>query len=363
MSHTRLLVTTDVVGGVWDFSTTLGRALLPLGYDVTLLCVGEPSPAQRETASQAHLEVVSAPLRLEWMAGGLEDLESTQRFVADTARQVRADIVHANEFGSLSAEVALPTVLTVHSDVLTWRAWTLGDDTVPHEWRPYADVVKRALRNADSVVAVSAFLAEAVRTAYGAERSIGVIHNGWDAGRSQPISATRSGTLLAGRIWDAAKNIPLAAEAARGWDAGPILVAGAQAHPDGGQASLPPELTPLGYVSRDELDAHLATAAVYLSPARYDPFGLLPLQAALHGCALLLSDLPSYREVWGDAAAYFPSDDPVALRDAWQRLLGSAELRAQLARRACARAHCFTAAQMAQRYAELYARAARRVAA
>lgn len=363
MSHTRVLLTTDVVGGVWDFATTLGRGLLPLGYDVTLLCIGEPSAAQRDSASEAHLNVVSAPLRLEWMAGGLDNLESTQRLVAETALQIRADVVHANEFGTLSAPLAQPTVLTLHSDVLTWRAWTLGDRTLPHEWRAYADVVKSALRHADSVVAVSAFLAAAVRTTYGAERSIDVIHNGWQAGPSQPLSATRTGTLLAGRIWDAAKNIPLAAEAARGWEVGPVLVAGAQEHPDGGQADLPAELTPLGYLSRARLDAHLASAAVYLSPARYDPFGLLPLQAALHGCALLLSDLPSYREVWGDAAAYFPSDDAAGLRSVWQRVLESAELRGQLARRACARAQRFTAARMAQSYAELYAHAARRVAA
>ncbi|GAC1323942.1 MAG: glycosyltransferase family 4 protein [Chloroflexota bacterium] len=363
MSHARVLLTTDVVGGVWDFALTLGRSLVPLGYELTLLCIGEPSPAQRSAAADARLDVLSAPLRLEWMAGGMDDIAAVHQMVTQTARRMRADIVHANEFGTLSAPLALPSVLTLHSDVLSWRAWTLGHQTVPDEWRAYAGLVRRAVQSADSVIAVSRFQADQVSRAYATDRPIGVIHNGWDAAARQPASGVRTGTLLAGRIWDAAKNIALAAEAARGWDAGPVLVAGAQEHPDGGQAELPDGLTPLGYLTRHELDAHLATSAVYISPAKYDPFGLLPLQAALHGCALVLSDLPSYREVWGDAALYFPTNHAAALRSVWQRILASADLRGELAQRAYARAHRFTAARMATSYAELYRRVAGRVAA
>jgi len=129
-------------------------------------------------------------------------------------------------------------------------------------------------------------------------------------------------TLVAGRIWDAAKNVSLVARAAQGWDPGNVYLAGESAHPDGGRAVIPGPLQPLGQLSRADLDALLRRASIYISPARYDPFGLLPLQAALNGCALLLSDIPSYRELWDGVACFFRADDGVAetLLDAGGRI-------------------------------------------
>ena len=119
-----------------------------------------------------------------------------------------------------------------------------------------------------------------------------------------------------------------------------------------GHAHVPPPLRALGFLERDALDAWLDRADVYLSPARYDPFGLLPLQAALHGCALLLSDIPSYRELWDGAARFFRPDDADDLRRQWQRLLDQPSEAAQRARQ---RARiCYTPARMAAAYAALY---------
>ena len=129
-------------------------------------------------------------------------------------------------------------------------------------------------------------------------------------------------TLLAGRAWDTAKNVDLAMRAAQGWSPGPVYLAGEAHHPESGTpAAIEPPLRALGHLDDDLLGDWLERASIYLSPARYDPFGLLPLQAALHGCALLLSDIPSYREVWGGAACFFRSDSVEDLRGAWQRLL------------------------------------------
>ena len=61
----------------------------------------------------------------------------------------------------------------------------------------------------------------------------------------------------------------------------------------------------------------MAEASIYALPARYEPFGLSALEAALSGCALVLGDIPSLREIWGPAAIYVPADDKVgALRAA-----------------------------------------------
>ena len=56
-----------------------------------------------------------------------------------------------------------------------------------------------------------------------------------------------------------------------------------------------------------------ARAGIYALPAVYEPFGLSVLEAALSGCALVLGDIPSLREIWGDAALFVPPSDHEAL--------------------------------------------------
>jgi glycosyltransferase involved in cell wall biosynthesis len=210
--------------------------------------------------------------------------------------------------------------LTLHSDILSWRRWTLGLSDVPVEWRSYTSLVREALSRADRVAAVSRFLATEVTELYEVHRPVEVIHNGWPVPHVE-FGAREPSTLVAGRVWDAAKNITLVAEAAQGWQPGPVYLAGETGHPDGGQATIPPPLRAMGFLDRADLDTLLRRASIYLSAARYDPFGLLPLQAALHGCALLLSDIPSYREVWGDTATFFRSGDAADLRRQWRAVL------------------------------------------
>jgi glycosyltransferase involved in cell wall biosynthesis len=161
---------------------------------------------------------------------------------------------------------------------------------------------------------------------------------------------------VAGRLWDQAKNIQLAARAAQGWQPGRVLVAGEARHPEtGSHATLEPPLEPLGQLPRYELARWLSLARVYLSPARYDPFGLLPLQAALAGCTLLLSDIPSYRELWDGAAVFFRSDDENDLRAKWSELLDQPEQAAEWAETAAAHAkQRYTAKRMAADYLALY---------
>ena len=65
----------------------------------------------------------------------------------------------------------------------------------------------------------------------------------------------------------------------------------------------------------------LARASIFVHPARYEPFGIAPLEAAMSGCALVLGDIPSLREVWGDAAAYVNPDDADGLRRVLTRLI------------------------------------------
>ena len=68
-------------------------------------------------------------------------------------------------------------------------------------------------------------------------------------------------------------------------------------HPQGGVAALP-LLEALGKLPAAEMKLWFAHAAIYCLPARYEPFGLSVLEAGLSGCALVLGDIPSLREIW-----------------------------------------------------------------
>ena len=81
------------------------------------------------------------------------------------------------------------------------------------------------------------------------------------------------------------------------------------------------------------------------------------LEAARNGCALLLNDIPSLREVWGDAAAYFACDDAVALGKELRHLAAHPSRRRRLAQAAEHRAReRYGRGLMVQRYIAAYAR-------
>ena len=78
------------------------------------------------------------------------------------------------------------------------------------------------------------------------------------------------------------------------------------------------------------------------------------LEAAQAGCALVLGDIPSLRELWGDAAWFVAPGDADGLRYALLRLIGDEPLRHALSRQARRRAERYTPCAMATQYREAY---------
>jgi glycosyltransferase involved in cell wall biosynthesis len=77
------------------------------------------------------------------------------------------------------------------------------------------------------------------------------------------------------------------------------------------------------------------------------------LEAELAGCTLVLGDIPSPREVWGDAAVFVPPDQPDVLAAVLQRLITDVSWREFMAQRA--RALRYTPERMVREYVTLYA--------
>jgi glycosyltransferase involved in cell wall biosynthesis len=128
----------------------------------------------------------------------------------------------------------------------------------------------------------------------------------------------------------------------------PMYVAGETRH-EGSQA--PQRLgsaSLLGRLFQDELLAFFRESAIYVCTSRYEPFGLAPLEAALCGCAVLVRDIPSLREVWKDAARYF--SDPHSLSQLLHEFAEDPDALHAAQRRSQARAQDFTAERMVADY-------------
>jgi glycosyltransferase involved in cell wall biosynthesis len=66
----------------------------------------------------------------------------------------------------------------------------------------------------------------------------------------------------------------------------------------------------LGYVSNDELQYLYQHARLSVYTSRYEGFGIPVLESMGHGLPVVLSDIPIFREVAGDAALFVPLDRP-----------------------------------------------------
>jgi hypothetical protein len=112
-----------------------------------------------------------------------------------------------------------------------------------------------------------------------------------------------------GRLWDEAKGArDLVGAAALLHGTIDVVLAG-PARPPTGEPPFPveaPGVRYAGLLSGDALASLLGRAAIYVASSRYEPFGLAPLEAALAGCALVMTDIPTFRELWDGAAEFYP---------------------------------------------------------
>jgi glycosyltransferase involved in cell wall biosynthesis len=216
----------------------------------------------------------------------------------------------------------------------------------------YRREVDRGLRSADLVVAPTRAMLDCLRRHYGPLGSVRVIASGREASRFPP--RTKEAFVVgAGRLWDEAENLIALDDVARNLD-WPVYLAGEPTHPEGGSVS-PRYARALGRLAPHALAEWLGRASIYAHPARFEPFGLSVLEAALSGCALVLGDIPSLREVWDEAAVFVPPDDRPEIARAIRALCQDATRRSSLAQRCRARALELSPARMAQEYLEAYA--------
>ena len=296
-----------------------------------------------------NLRVLESTYKLEWMSEPWQDVQAAGEWLLDLERRLRPDIVHLNNYAHGALPFSAPKLVVAHSDVLSWWRAVKGE-AAPAHWDRYRAVVSAGVRSADLVVAPSTCALADVIHHYGPLRKTAVVPNGRHISFRQV--AKEPFIFSSGRLWDEAKNINTLAGVASGlpW---PVHVAGDR-HEPGGKAVSFTNVRLVGRLNASQMAERFERAAMYCLPVRYEPFGLSALEAALAGCALVLGDIPSQREIWRDAAVFVEPNDARALQSALQRLIDDPTRRRELADRAQERARQFTALQVASSCLALY---------
>jgi glycosyltransferase involved in cell wall biosynthesis len=347
-----VMMTADPVGEVWAYALNLASSLAALGVRTTLATMGDAMGGpQRDAAARIPgLKLIESRFKLEWMEDPWAELSTAGDWLLGLEERECPDVVHLNGYALAALGWHAPRLAVAHSCVLSWWKAVLGEQAPP-KYQRYRQAVASGLRAADAVVAPTRAMLHSLREHYAAPNRGRVIPNGtslerFSAARKEPF------ILAAGRLWDEAKNLSALAAVAPHlpW---PVYLAGSSEHPDGASRRHEGVRT-LGWLEPGSLRGWMARASIYVLPARYEPFGLSVLDAALSGCALVLGDIPSLREIWQDNAVFVPPDDEQALRRAIERLAHNDSQRHALAAAARVRAESYGAERMGRRYLELY---------
>lgn len=343
-----VLMTADAVGGVWSYALDLAAGLATHGVRTTIAVLGPLPDTDQRAASAAipNCRLIATERPLDWTAASPAEVGAAGQAIGALATEQRPDIVHLNSPALAQAgRFRAPMVGVCHSCVATWwDAAASGALPMDLAWR--RDLLARGYRAVDALVAPSVAFAHVTARSYGLPHAPIVVHNG----RRPPDSAEclvapGAFAFTAGRLWDKGKNIAALDRAAARLTI-PVWAAGPQ-HGPNGDAVMLHSVLPLGRLSDSQVQGHLTARPIFVSVAHYEPFGLAVLEAAQNGCALVLSDIPTFRELWDGVALFVAADDDAALVMAVEAVAGDPALRARLGTAAQDRASRYTVAAMA----------------
>ncbi len=322
----------------------LAQGLAAAGQACVLAILG-PAPTATQCAAVADIpncSLLKTGLPLDWTLKSQDELSVLVNALINLANQVNAAAAHVHSPALAAGHWPIPVVAVAHSCMATWWDAVFGQDR-PQSIEWHATATADGLLAANEVIAPSKAFSVALQRVYRCPRSIHVIHNGLPQPTLHPFEH-RTAVLAAGRLWDKAKNLLVLDEAAAIATID-IAAAGPTCGPDGARVSFP-NIREIGELTPDRLQHCMRSAAIFASPALYEPFGLAVLEAAQCETPLVLSDIPTFRELWSDAAIFLPANQPLLWANALSTLANDVLRLRELGQAACQRAARYTQESM-----------------
>lgn len=360
-----ILVTADTLGGVWTYVRELVTGLVSRDARVTLVSFGDiPSPSQMEWMEDLpNLDYRPTAFKLEWMQDSEADLAASTSYLETLVRECKPDLLHLNQFYYGALECDTPRIVVAHSDVVSWWVAVHGQEPPYSPWlRWYREIVTRGLAAATMVVAPSRWMLEQTSRYYALPAFSSVIYNGRTPALFNPHLTKDDLIVTVGRQWDRGKNTALLLQ--REMPA-PVCIVGSDRHPESRSNAFVASVSAAGVhfepqQNEKQLAQVLGRAGIYAATSCYEPFGLAPLEAAFSRCALVVSDIPSLRELWDSTAIFFHNNDSASLCASLEYLVRNTEMRREYGNLAYERARQrFSANRMVDDYLKLYTTAIR----
>jgi glycosyltransferase involved in cell wall biosynthesis len=337
-----------VPGGIGRYVRHLVASLPGAGVEVTTFATGTP-----DRSAPGHVD-------LGWPRGSLR-YELWHRLRRPVVH-VPGDVLHATSL-AVPPPGRRPLVVTVHDLVFLRQPEHLTPRGVSFHRRG----LELTRRDAAVIVVPTEFgKVDLVREGIEPERIL-VAHHGVECGPPGDAGPVLGGLGLAGQPFllfvstiEPRKGVAdvLAAHAAlrtRHPDLGLVLAGragwGTPPSLDG------PGVRWLGEVDDTTLDALYRSAVALVHPARYEGFGMTPLEALARGCPVVVSDAACLPEIVGDAGLVVPTGEVGALVDALGPLVDGGATREALVAAGPRRAAAFTWAASAAAHARAYAAA------
>lgn len=353
----KLLMTTSAQSDAWTFSMELCAALRPYGVNIALAATGRSlSPAQRQQATgHFHVQLFENTGRPSAMEESWDQVEDAGSWLLELESEIQPDIIHLNDLTHGSLPWRAPVLLVVHSCVLSWWQAVKKQPPPPAQRQRYYELVKEGVQRAAMVVTPSSAMLAKLYNICGSIPEGTVIVNGRSFPGLLPAPELKVPVMeplifSSGSTWEEANNIGILARIA---DQIPWRICVA------GEVNLAADRTPanfrtLGLLPDDKLAYWLARASIYAAPVHYEPAGFAMLEAARAGCALVLGNVDSLRELWGDAAEYVDPDDPEDLLRTINHLIDRPQRLREMMERAWRRAQRYSSSRMAAGYMHCY---------
>jgi glycogen synthase len=349
----KVLMTTDNLGGVWTYSIELLSEFEKNNIYTALAIMGSPltQSQRKQLAKLKKVKVYHSEYKLEWMEDPWEDVDMAGEWLLTIRDEFHPDLVHLNSYTFGALNWGVPVIVIAHSDVISWWKSVLNCPH-PNRLNEYLKRVKFGLENSNWIVAPSKNMLKKINEIYGNFINQGVIYNG--RSKEHIVKSEKQKLIFSmGRLWDTAKNVSLLIKAAPmlKWK---VKLAGNPQHPITNELTVHGNVDFLGGLTETEVFEYLSISSIFIHPARYEPFGLAPLEAALSGCALVLGDIDSLKEVWEDSALYVDTDDSKSVVDVVNRLINDEDLLMEYSQKANERAQKYTTGKMFSEYMEIY---------
>jgi glycosyltransferase involved in cell wall biosynthesis len=350
----KILMTTDNLGGVWTYTMELLAEFEKYDITTALAIMGNPltENQKNQLSSLKNVEVLYSNYKLEWMENPWEDVDTAGEWLLNIRDEFHPDLVHLNSYSFGALNWGVPVVTVAHSDVISWWKSVLNC-AHPKRFNEYLKRVKFGLKSSNYIIAPSATMLRYINDIYGEFKNKQVIYNGRRKfnGRGEK----KNQIFSMGRIWDTAKNISLIINTAPRlkWK---VKLAGNPQNPITNELTVYGNVDFLGGLSEKEIFGHLKESSIFVLPAKYEPFGLSPLEAAQSGCALVLGDIDSLKEIWGDSALYVDPDDGDMLVKVINKLITDSEMLKDYSEKAKRRAELYSPEKMSSEYLEVYSK-------